>query len=145
MKCKVPGWFTDVGLFLIRAMLATVFMFHGSQKLFGWFGGYGFEATVKAFGGMGMPYPAISVGLAGSAEFFGGLCLLLGLCPRLAAIPMAFTMGVAVATVHLHNGFSGQGGMEFPLTLGVVLLALVFTGGGRIAVWPCSRCAGKSE
>jgi putative oxidoreductase len=121
----------DLGLLVIRLMVGFVGIYHGSQKLFGWpFGGHGLAATAEGFGKMGMPMPMASATAAGSAEFFGGVLLALG------NLFFAFTMAVAVGAVHWKNGFSGQGGYEYPFTLGVVLLALVISGPGRYALSP---------
>jgi putative oxidoreductase len=56
---------TDTGLFLIRTVLAAVFVFHGSQKLFGWFGGYGIEGTAGWMETVGIPFPTVSALMAG--------------------------------------------------------------------------------
>jgi putative oxidoreductase len=119
---------------MIRFMLAAVFMFHGSQKLFGFFDGGGLHATAAAFGKMGFQMPMASALAAGSAEFFGGLVVLLGVGARIAAIPMAITMFVACFTVHAKAFSSQHGGMEFPLTLGVTLIALALIGPGRLTI-----------
>jgi putative oxidoreductase len=125
---------TDTALFLIRTVLAAVFVFHGSQKLFGWFGGYGIAATAGFMETIGIPFPTLSALLAGVTEFGGGIILLAGTGTRIAVIPMAFTMLVAIATVH-RGGFNAQsGGMEYPLTLGVVLVALALIGPGHLTV-----------
>lgn len=69
-----------------------------------------------------------------SAEFFGGIVLLLDVGARLAAVPMAFTMLMAIVTVH-HSAFdAAAGGMGHGLTLGVVLVALVLTDLGRLTL-----------
>jgi putative oxidoreductase len=128
------SWSIDAGLFVIRAMLAAVFMFHGSQKLFGWFGGPGLAGTAEFMGKMGIPGPAVSAVLAGSAEFFGGLALLLGVGVRIAVIPMVFTMLVASFHVHGHAFSAQKGGMEYPLTMAVILIGLGLTGAGRVRV-----------
>jgi putative oxidoreductase len=73
--------------------------------------------------------------LAGSAEFFGGLALLLGLLTRPAAVVVAFAMLVAILTVHIGNGlFMANNGYEFGLTLFVALVALAVQGGGRFSL-----------
>lgn len=124
----------DVGLLLIRLILAAVFVFHGGQKLFGLFGGPGLSAIAEGFGKMGFPLPMVSALLAGSAEFFGGLVLLIGVGARIAAVPMAFTMFVASFAVH-GKAFSMQhGGMEYALTLAVTLVAVVLMGPGRLTI-----------
>jgi len=63
----------DAGLVLMRGMLGAVFVFHGSQKLFGWFGGYGLQATGQWMESIGIPFGFVSAALAGSTEFFGGV------------------------------------------------------------------------
>jgi len=124
----------DFGLFLIRAVLAAVFFYHGSQKLFGWFGGHGLEATAQWMGSIGIPFPRLNALLASVTEVAGAVVLLMGTGTRLAAVPMAFTMAVAIATVH-NSGFDVRtGGMEYALTLGVVLVALVLTGPGEFTL-----------
>lgn len=124
----------DVGLLLIRGMLGTVFVFHGGQKLFGWWDGSGLAEFAGTLQHLSMPYPAYGAVLAGGAEFFGGMALVTGLCMRLAIIPLIATMAVAILFVHPQT-FSAQAqGMEYPLTLAVVLLSLLFMGPGRLAV-----------
>jgi len=125
---------SDIGLFLIRAVLAAVFIYHGSQKLFGWFGGYGIEGTAGWMGSIGIPFPVLSALLTGIAEFLGGIVLFLGAGARVAALPMAFTMLVAIATVHRVGFDARTGGMEYPLTLGVVLVAVPLLGPGSLTV-----------
>lgn len=123
----------DFGLLILRLMLAVVFVFHGAQKLFGWFDGYGLTNTAKAFESMNFPLPMASAIAAGSAEFFGAIFLALGLFFRPAALVMAFTMFVA-SYVHLPAGFAAPKGLEYPLTLAIALLTLAFTGSGRFAL-----------
>jgi putative oxidoreductase len=131
---KTP-WTMDAGLFLIRVMVGVVFMFHGSQKLFGMFGGGGLEATAGFMGQLGLPMPGMmSAVLAGGAEFFGGLAFVVGFGTRLAAVPLVITMLVASFMVH-GKAFSLQnGGMEYALTLAIISLGLGFAGSGRWAL-----------
>lgn len=124
----------DFGLLLIRVMVGVVFMFHGSQKLFGWFEGPGMAGFTGAIESMEMPMPKVAAYAAACAEFFGGLALLLGLFTRIAAIPVVITMLVAAFKVH-GAAFSLQHqGMEYALTLGVVAAALALTGAGRYSI-----------
>src|SRR5690606_33047640 len=89
---------------LLRVPLGIIFMAHGAQKLFGWFGGYGLEGTGQWMASIGLqPGYLMALG-AGSAEFFGGLFLLIGLLTRPAALALAFTMVVAIFAVHIGNG-----------------------------------------
>ena len=124
----------DVGLLLIRALPALVFMFHGSQKLFGMFGGPGIDGFAAMLAGLGIPMPTLNAYLAASAEVFGGFLLLLGLGTRIAAIPLVVTMLVAALVVH-GAAFSLQhNGMEYALTLAVVTAGLAFTSAGRLSL-----------
>jgi putative oxidoreductase len=134
MTARSENRMLDVGLLMIRLVLAAVFIYHGGQKLFGWFGGPGLEATAGGFGKMGIPLPMLSAVLASAAEFFGAIVLLIGTGTRIAAIPMAFDMLVAVLLVHRAHFDARSGGMEYPLTLGVVLAALILTGPGRLTL-----------
>ena len=123
----------DAGLLLIRAGLGTVFVFHGSQMLFGWFGGYGLQATGQWMESIGIPFGAVSAVLAGSVQFFGGLLLLAGIATRLVSLPLAINTIVAAATAH--QGFdAAQGGGEYPITLAVILASLILTGPGRLTL-----------
>ena len=122
----------DLGLLVLRSMIGVVFFFHGAQKLFGWFGGYGLSATADWMGSVGIPLPVLSASLAGSVELLGGIALITGLFQRALAVPLTFTMLVAAST---HTGFSAQsGGMEYPLTLAFAAAALALTGPGRFAL-----------
>ncbi|GMU22338.1 MAG: hypothetical protein AMXMBFR13_24240 [Phycisphaerae bacterium] len=127
-------WLNDIGLLLIRGIAGIVFIYHGSQKLFGWFEGPGLKALVPMFDNMGFPMPTASAVLAGSAEFFGGLCLLLGLATRIAAIPVVFTMLVASFVVHGKAFGLQHSGMEYALTLACVVAGIGFTGAGRLSL-----------
>ena len=73
--------------------------------------------------------------MAGSAEFFGGLLLLIGLLTRPAALVLAVTMLVAIFTVHFANGlFMANNGYEFGLALLAASVSLVFSGAGKLAL-----------
>jgi putative oxidoreductase len=94
----------DWVLTVARVVLGVAFFVHGSQKLFGWFGGHGLSATIKTFRDqMGIPAPLTYLAIA--AEFFGGLGLIIGLLTRVAALGIAITMVVAMIKVHLKFGF----------------------------------------
>lgn len=134
MSTSTQKYANDTALFLIRLVLAAVFFYHGGQKLFGWFGGYGLNGTAGWMASIGIPFPSLSAFLAGFTEFAGALVLLVGTGTRLAAIPMAFTMLVAILTAHRSTFGAQAGGMEYALTLGVVLVALALTGPGGFTV-----------
>ena len=81
---STPSRHRDLALLVLRLVVGFVFFFHGSQKLFGWFGGYGLEATGQWMSSIGIPFGTFSALLAGLAEFGGGLALLTGAGVRLA-------------------------------------------------------------
>lgn len=118
----------------LRLPVAIIFMAHGAQKLFGWFGGHGLEGTGQWMASIGLePGYLMALG-AGSAEFLGGLALLIGLLTRPAAVALAFTMLVAIVTVHLDNGlFMSNNGYEFGLALLAASVSLAISGGGRFS------------
>ncbi|WP_025564140.1 DoxX family protein [Psychromonas sp. SP041] len=120
---------------ILRAPIGLILAAHGSQKLFSWFGGYGLEGTGQWMASIGMTPGYLMALLAGSAEFFGGLALLLGLLTRPAAVVAAFTMVVAIFSVHISNGlFMDNNGYEYALTLLVALIALAVQGGGSFSL-----------
>ena len=119
----------------LRIPTGIIFVAHGAQKLFGSFGGYGLEGTGQWMASIGLE-PGFLMALgAGSAEFFGGIALLIGLLTRPAAVVLAFTMIVAILTVHISNGlFMSNNGYEFGLSLLAISVALAFSGGGRFSL-----------
>lgn len=118
----------------LRLPVGIIFMAHGSQKLFGWFGGYGLEGTGQWMASIGLEPGYLMALLAGSGEFFGGLALLIGLLTRPAALVAAFTMIVAILTVHIGNGlFMSNNGYEFGLALLAASISLLISGGGNLS------------
>ena len=124
-----------LGYPLIRITAGLMLMPHGAQKLFGWFGGYGLEGTGQWMASIGLGPGVLMALLAGSAEFFGGLFILLGLLTRPASIALAFTMLVAIFSVHFENGlFMSNNGYEFGLALMAASVSLALSGSGKAAV-----------
>ncbi len=116
----------------LRVPTGLIFAAHGAQKLFGWFGGYGLEATGQWMASQGINPGYLMALLAGSAEFFGGLALLSGFLVRPAAAVLAFAMLVAIFGVHIGNGlFMSNNGYEYALTLFTIAVSLIFSGAGR--------------
>jgi len=125
---------------LLRLVLGVIFFAHGSQKMLGWFGGYGFKGTM-AFFTQTMHIPAFFAFLAITAEFFGGIGLILGLLTRVAAFGIACNMLVAIFMVHLPNGFfmnwTGQQkgeGFEYHLLALAITAALMIRGAGAFSL-----------
>jgi putative oxidoreductase len=117
---------------VLRIVIGLVMAGHGSQKLFGWFGGPGFEAAANAFSGMGLKPGILMAGLAAGGEFLGGILLILGLFTRFAALTTIIIMAVAIFTVH-SSAFFLPAGMEYALTLLAASVVLLETGGGALS------------
>lgn len=120
---------------ILRVPVGLILAAHGAQKLFGWFGGNGLAGTAGWLNSIGIEPGYLMAILAGGAEFFGGLALVLGLLTRPAALVAAFTMLVAIFSVHIGNGlFADNGGYEYALTLMVALVSLAIQGGGYLSI-----------
>lgn len=124
----------DFGLLVLRLVIGGLFIGHGTQKLFGWFGGYGVEGTggfMESLGYRpGKPYAV----LGGAAEAGGGLLLFLGLLTPLAAAAIIAMMLNAIFAVHVENGAWAQNnGYEYPLVLAVAAGAIALGDGGSAA------------
>ena len=130
----------DFTLTLVRLVLGVTFFAHGAQKMLGWFGGYGFHATMGTFTHyLGIPAPLAFLAIC--AEFFGGLGLLVGLLSRVAALGIIVNMLVAIATVHHVNGFfmnwTGQQkgeGFEYHLLAIALAIVVLIKGSGAVSI-----------
>jgi len=120
----------DWGTFILRITIGIIFIMHGYQKFFVW----GIGGVAQGFGKMGLPFPEVNAYLAASAEFLGGILLLIGLFTRYAAIPIAFTMVVAFLSVHMKGGFFLPSGFEYVFALFAASIALLFHGSGPLAL-----------
>jgi putative oxidoreductase len=119
----------------LRVPAGIIFLAHGGQKLFAWFGGYGLEGTGQWMTSIGLEPGYLMALLAGSAEFFAGVALLLGLLVRPAAFILGVTMLVAMFSVHFVNGlFMSNNGYEFALALLAISVSLVFSGAGKVSI-----------
>lgn len=119
----------------LRLAGGAIFVAHGTQKLFGAFGGYGLEGTGQFFDSVGLSPGYLMALLAGAAEFFGGLALIFGLLVRPAAASLAFAMLIAIFAVHFSKGFFlDKGGYEYALALFALSVSLVISGGGRFSI-----------
>ncbi|MDP2575077.1 DoxX family protein [Vibrio penaeicida] len=119
----------------LRIPIGIILIAHGAQKLFGWFGGYGLEGTGQWMASIGLAPGVLMAFLAGSAEFFGGLFLVLGLLTRPAALVTTFTMVIAIFSVHFENGlFLSNNGYEFGLALLAASVSLTISGSGKLAL-----------
>ncbi|MDX6570035.1 MAG: putative oxidoreductase [Gaiellales bacterium] len=120
-----------IARFAARAVIGGLFIGHGTQKLFGWFGGPGLEGAAAGFDSMGLRPGRRNAIAASVAEAGGGAALALGLATPLAGAALIGTMITAIRTVHLKNGpWVSNGGYEYNLVLIVAVAALVETGPG---------------
>ncbi|MGH9520707.1 MAG: DoxX family protein, partial [Terriglobales bacterium] len=135
--CSAPERKSEmsIGLLLLRLVVGLSFVAHGTQKLWGWFGGGGLEATSQFFTMLGFPKGHRHAFMAGLAEAGGGLLLALGLLTPLGTLAIISVMLVATVTMHLPKGFFAQnGGYEYPLVMATSALALAFTGPGAYSL-----------
>ncbi|MGW7289253.1 DoxX family protein [Streptomyces sp. NPDC054847] len=124
----------DLGLLVLRVGTGAVLVAHGTQKLFGWFGGGGLEGTAKGMEAMGFHPPKQSAMAAGIAEAGGGVLLALGLATPAAGAAVTGNMAGAVS-VHAPAGFFAQsGGFEYPAFLGFTAAAIGVMGPGRYSL-----------
>jgi len=124
-----------LGLSVVRILVGLIFMAHGAQKLFGLFGGYGLEGTGQWMESIGLAPGYLMALLSGSAEFFGGLALVIGLLARPSALALSVTLVVAIFSVHIGNGlFMSNNGYEFALALLAGTVAVLIEGAGRFSV-----------
>jgi putative oxidoreductase len=124
----------EIGLLLLRLTVGLTLAAHGAQKLFGWFGGPGLEATGQLFETLGFLPGRRQALMASLGETGGGLLLALGLLAPIGAAVICSVMLVAMA-VHIKNGFFAQnGGYEYTVVLGVAALSIAFTGPGSLSL-----------
>src|ERR1700712_4362630 len=124
----------DTGLLILRLVLSLLLLGHGSQKLFGAFGGHGLDGTGGFFHSIGFRPGRPMALVAGLSEGGGGLLLAFGRLPPLAAAATVGTLFVA-SSVHWKNGLWGQnGGFELPLFYSATAVVLAFTGPGAYSL-----------
>ena len=123
------------GRLILRLIVGGYFFGHGTQKLFGWFGGYGPEGTGQFFESIGLRPGKLHAQAAGAAEAGGGTLLLVGAATPVAASVLTATMLTAINRVHLKNGpWVTNQGYEYNLVLIAAALALAETGPGSPSI-----------
>ncbi len=128
----------DCVLVAVRVVLAWIFVYHGSRRLFGWFGGPGIHQSAQFFANTAHLDPGTFFAvLGGVIEFFGGVALAVGLLSRLAGTAIFVDMMMAIITVTWANGINATGtksGYELNLALGTLALVIAVFGAGRFSV-----------
>ena len=137
MHEKLTVALNTTGASILRVVVGVVFVAHGWRKIMA-----GFDAVSSSFDAAGIPAPLPAAILVAIVEFVGGVLLILGLKTRLAVIPLAITMAVAMTVVHLKNGFFLPEGYEFTLVLLAALITLGLVGPGPLSV---DRFLGRSR
>jgi putative oxidoreductase len=120
----------DVGLLVLRLVLAAIILWYGAQKV-GIFGGGGVRQTLESFKSKN-GFPEWLTALAIISEFLGGIAVGIGLLTRLAAFGIACTM--AVASWSNYSGGGGYKAAHLPLALFGMAAALVLTGAGSFSL-----------
>ncbi len=121
-----------LGRVMLRGAVGAVMMSHGAQKLFGWFGGHGLDATAQGFEKMGLRPGRVNALAASATEVGTGALMALGLATPVAAAGITAVMLTAIHRVHGKNGFfNANGGYEFNVLLAAGALALAEAGPGE--------------
>lgn len=125
-----------LALLILRLVIGTIMIAHGYAKVF-----HGFshvEDMVRHIG-----FPVWSAYLLAATEFLGGMLMIAGLFTRCVAVAMLIDMSVAIWKIQWHNGLTGQGGVEFPLSVAAIAFALIFFGAGAVSLDHSLRGAGQ--
>ncbi|HEY6017429.1 MAG TPA: DoxX family protein [Gaiellaceae bacterium] len=124
-----------IGRLFVRGAIGSLMVGHGTQKLFGWFGGGGPEGTGQFFEQVGLRPGRRNALAAGAAEAGGGMLLALGLATPLAVAALQGVMLSAIRHVHWQNGpWVTKGGYEYNLVLIAALFGLAEAGPGRLSL-----------
>ncbi len=119
----------------LRLSLGIIFIAHGAQKAFGWFGGNGISGFAGMLTNLGFRPPLFWACLTACTELIGGLLLILGLFTRMACALLFVVMLVAVTAIHFPNGFfASNGGFEFNFLIMAALVSLAIMGTGKFSL-----------
>ena len=125
----------SIGLLVLRIVIGLAMAAHGSQKLFGWFGGHGLAGTGGFFEMIGFRPGRTFALAAGATEVGSGILLALGFLGPVGPALMLSVMIVAALSVHWKNGFfAASNGIEVPFLFAVAAIALAFTGFGQFSL-----------
>jgi putative oxidoreductase len=125
----------SIGLLLVRVVIGLVMAAHGTQKLLGWFGGYGLNKTGEFFVQLGFWSGRTFAAAASLAEIGSGLLVAFGFLGPIGPALMISVMIVAMISVHWKNGlFAADNGIEVPLLYSTVAVGLALIGFGRYSL-----------
>ena len=125
----------DLGFLIARLVIGLLIAAHGTQKLFGWFGGHGLKATGEFFGNLGFQPGRLYATSAGLGELVGGLLIALGFLGPVGPAILLAVMIVAAISVHWRNGlFATTNGIELPLLYGTAAVRFALAGPGRYSL-----------
>lgn len=128
----------SIGLLIARVVIGLLMAAHGTQKLFGWLGGYGLQKTGEFFAQLGFRPGRAFAAAASLGEIAGGLLVALGLLGPIGPALVISVMIVAAITVHWGQGlFATTNGIEVPLLYAAAAFGLALTGPGPLSldVW----------
>jgi len=125
----------DVALFLLRFSMGILFIAHGSQKVFGAFGGGGINAFAQTLSGLGFAPAIFWAYVGGYTELLGGLFLLAGFLTRISSVLLFILIVIATLKVHLVKGFFlSNGGFEYNFVILCVLSTILIAGPGKFSL-----------
>lgn len=125
----------SIGRLVLRAVVGPLFIGHGTQKLFGWFGGPGLDGAAAMMESLELRPGKVNAALAGVGETAGGAMVALGLATPLASAGLTGVMTTAITKVHLpHGPWAANGGWEYPAVVIGALTALAETGPGDLSL-----------
>jgi putative oxidoreductase len=124
----------DAGLLILRVVVGVALVGHGTQKLFGWFGGHGRRGTGAFFEMLGYRPGELFAVVAGASEAGGGALLAIGLVTPLAGAAVVGVMLVATSSLRGHGAWAMNGGWEYTVVLATVGATIALTGAGSASV-----------
>jgi putative oxidoreductase len=124
----------DIGVLILRIVVGALMFGHGTQKLFGWFGGGGIGGTKGFLGSLGYPSPGALAVIGGAAEAGGGLLLATGFLSPLGAAAITGVLFNAIVVAHWPKVWNSEGGLEHPLAMATAAVTVAFTGPGRFSL-----------
>src|SRR5919202_3074436 len=134
-QSKKENDISNLAMLVLRVVLGLLLAGHGSQKLFGWFGGHGLQGTGGLMESLGLRPGQPWAALAGLSEFGGGVLTVLGFLNPLG--PLGIIGAMAMATRKVHWGtpvWATEGGAELPVTNTAAAAALMLNGPGKYSL-----------